>query len=116
MRKISLGRIGRRVRKNPRRRRSKISYYQRQLQRRNRPSAMTMHRRRVAKRKAKKARVNPTTHRAKFIVSVRHGGEKDWRKNFHQIAAFMSKVQALDYARALARMNKRATIKVEAKR
>lgn len=70
---------------------------------------------RKLKRAARRAgiRVNPTARRASFVVSVRHGAEKDWRKNFHQIAAFNSKVQALDYARALARVNKRATIKVE---
>lgn len=66
-----------------------------------------------AYRRMMKTRRNPTARRASFVVSVRHGGEKDWRKNFHQIAAFNSKVQALDYARALARMNRRATIKVE---
>lgn len=90
--------------KNPKRRqRGKISYYQRRLQRASRPSA---------KRAARKTRQNPTARRSTFVVKVRRGSTGAFR----QLAAFNSKPQAFDYARALARLHPTITVAVEVRK
>lgn len=52
-------------------------------------------------------RVNPTARRGSFVVRAKQPGGA-----FQQIAAFVSKPQAINYAKALARSNPRATIAV----
>lgn len=64
---------------------------------------------RKRRRKLRKAgfRVNPTARRGSFVVRAKQPGG-----TFQQIAAFVSKPQAINYAKALARSNPRATIAV----